>query len=171
MSYPLVEMLTWQGLGDLVNKFREQSLGLDPVSTIWAPSQLYRLHVPFTYCWSPSLVPKPADWGKEIDIAGYVFLDLASSFKPPDDLSKFLEAGEPPIYIGFGSIVIDDPDKFTKLIFEAVDKAGVRAVVNKGWGGIGAGKTPKNVFMLENTPHDWLFPKCKVSQDCLLRLL
>jgi hypothetical protein len=61
MSYPLVEMMTWQGLGDLVNRFRTDVLGLDPVSTIWAPSQLYRLHVPYTYCWSPSLVPKPAD--------------------------------------------------------------------------------------------------------------
>src|SRR5262249_51115691 len=35
MSYPLVEMMTWQGLGDLVNKFRVESLGLDPVSTLW----------------------------------------------------------------------------------------------------------------------------------------
>jgi hypothetical protein len=49
MSYPLVEMMTWQGLGDLVNKFRTKTLGLEPVSTLWAPGQLYRLKVPFTY--------------------------------------------------------------------------------------------------------------------------
>ena len=110
--------------------------------------------------WSPGLIPKPADWGPEIDIAGFVFLDLASSFKPPDPLAKFLEPGEPPVYIGFGSIVVDDPDKFTTLIFEAVKKAGVRALVSKGWGGLGdEGNTPDNIFMLENTPHDWLFPR------------
>ncbi|QSZ35887.1 hypothetical protein DSL72_007009 [Monilinia vaccinii-corymbosi] len=161
MSYPLVEMMTWQGLGDLVNNFRVKTLGLEPVSTLWAPGQLYRLKVPYTYLWSPGLVPKPKDWGPEIDIAGFVFLDLADSFKPPDDLTKFLDGGEPPIYIGFGSIVVDDPDKFTEMIFEAVKKAGVRALISKGWGGLGGENTPGNVFMLENTPHDWLFPKVK----------
>lgn len=89
-----------------------------------------------------------------------MFLDLASSFKPPEALTKFLDAGPPPVYIGFGSIVVDDPDKFTTMIFEAVEKAGVRALVSKGWGGLGDDdNTPDNVFMLENTPHDWLFPR------------
>ncbi len=137
-----------------------KTLGLEPVSTLWAPGQLFRLKVPYTYMWSPGLIPKPADWGPEIDIAGFVFLDLASSFKPPETLAKFLDAGEPPVYIGFGSIVVDDPDKFTSLIFKAVEKAGVRALVSKGWGGLGdEGNTPDNIYMLENTPHDWLFPR------------
>ena len=42
------------------------------------------------------------------------------------------------MYIGFGSIVIDDPSAMTRLIFEAIKKAGVRALVSKGWGGLGA---------------------------------
>jgi len=156
------EFRTWQGLGDLVNRFRVKTLGLEPVSTLWAPGQLFRLKVPYTYMWSPGLIPKPADWGPEIDIAGFVFLDLASSFKPPDTLTHFLDEGEPPLYIGFGSIVVDDPDKFTSLIFEAVEKAGVRALVSKGWGGLGDEEnTPDNIYMLENTPHDWLFPRCR----------
>jgi UDP:flavonoid glycosyltransferase YjiC (YdhE family) len=161
MSYPLVEMMTWQGLGDLVNKFRVKTLGLEPVSSLWAPGALYRMKVPYTYLWSPGLVPKPKDWGPEIDIAGYVFLDLASNYDPPKDLTDFLDAGEPPIYIGFGSIVVDDPDRFTKMIFDAVKIAGVRALVSKGWGGLGGDNTPDNIFMLENTPHDWLFPRVK----------
>lgn len=163
MSYPLVDMMTWQGLGDLVNRFRVKTLCLDPVSTIWAPGQLYRLKVPYSYMWSPKLCPKPKDWGPEIDISGFAFLELASSFKPPDDLVEFLERNKenPPIYIGFGSIVVDDAKAFTKLIFKAVDKAGVRALVNKGWGGFGdEGHTPDNIHMLGNTPHDWLFPRC-----------
>lgn len=137
-----------------------KTLGLEPVSTLWAPGQLFRLKVPYTYMWSPGLIPKPPDWGPEIDIAGFVFLDLASSFKPPETLAKFLDAGDPPVYIGFGSIVVDDPEKFTSLIFNAVEKAGVRALVSKGWGGLGdEGNTPDNIYMLENTPHDWLFPR------------
>ncbi|KAJ8117470.1 hypothetical protein OPT61_g1334 [Boeremia exigua] len=162
MSYPLVEMMMWQGLGDLINKFRTQVLHLEDISTLWAPGQLYRLKVPYTYMWSPGIIPKPKDWGPEIDVTGFVFLDLASSFTPPDDLKKFLDDGDPPVYIGFGSIVVDDPDQFTKLIFKAVELAGVRALVSKGWGGFGSNADcPDNVFMLENTPHDWLFPRCK----------
>lgn len=163
MSYPMVEMMIWQGLGDLVNDLRVKTLGLDPVSTLWAPGALYRMNVPFAYLWSPSLVPKPADWGDEVDICGFVYLDLAASFTPPDPLTKFLEAGEAPIYIGFGSIVVDDANKFTEMIFEAVKLAGVRALVSKGWGGLGGDSldVPENIFLLDNTPHDWLFPRVK----------
>ncbi|KAI0996439.1 Sterol 3-beta-glucosyltransferase [Podosphaera aphanis] len=159
MSYPLVEMMTWQGLGDLVNNFRVKTLGLEPVSTLWAPGQLYRLKVPYTYLWSPSLVPKPDDWGPEVDIAGFVFLDLASAYEPPKDLQDFLNTGPTPVYIGFGSIVVDDPDGFSQLIFDAVQKIGVRAVISKGWGELGGDKTPEGVFLLGNVPHDWLFSR------------
>ncbi|KAK5714224.1 hypothetical protein LTR17_017306 [Elasticomyces elasticus] len=163
MSYGLVEMMTWQGLGDIVNRFRERTLGLEPVSSLWAPGALFRMQVPYTYLWSPSLVPKPKDWGPEIEIAGFVFLDLAGKYKPDRELEDFLSAGEPPVYIGFGSIVVDDPNALTQMIFEATKKAGVRALVNKGWGGFGSSndETPDHIFMLGNTPHDWLFPRVK----------
>ncbi|KAL6247486.1 hypothetical protein RBB50_005832 [Rhinocladiella similis] len=165
MSYPLVDLMTWQGLGDLVNRFRVKTLGLEPVSTLWAPGQLSRLKVPMTYLWSPKLVPKPADWGPEIDVVGYVFLDLASSYKPPADLANFLDRSgadkRPIIYIGFGSISgIDDPTAFCQMIFDAVEKANVRAIISRGWGGMGDGlDKPDGIFLLDNVPHDWLFPK------------
>ncbi|CAD6441773.1 343908a9-456e-46f3-8016-4f35469529bc [Sclerotinia trifoliorum] len=159
ISYALVEMMTWQGLGDVINRFRERALGLEPISLIWAPGMLSRLRVPYTYCWSPALIPKPKDWGKHISISGFYFLSLASSYTPEPDLAAFLADGPPPVYIGFGSIVVDDPNAMTSLIFEAVKKTGVRALVSKGWGGLGgdALDVPEGVFMLGNVPHDWLF--------------
>ncbi|TVY28311.1 Sterol 3-beta-glucosyltransferase [Lachnellula hyalina] len=159
VSYALVEMMTWQGLGDVINRFREHALGLEPISLIWAPGMLSRLRVPYTYCWSPALIPKPKDWGQYISISGFYFLSLASSYTPEPELAAFLAAGPPPVYIGFGSIVVDDPNAMTKMIFEAVKKAGVRALVSKGWGGLGADALgiPEGVFMLGNVPHDWLF--------------
>ena len=51
VSYALVEMMTWQGLGDIINRFRENSLGLEPVSIMWAPGMASRLRIPYTYCW------------------------------------------------------------------------------------------------------------------------
>jgi UDP:flavonoid glycosyltransferase YjiC (YdhE family) len=55
--------------------------------------------------------------------------------------------------------VVDNPDAMTQLIFKGVKLAGVRALVSKGWGGLGADDAgnPDNIFMLGNVPHDWLF--------------
>jgi len=108
---------------------------------------------------SPALIPKPKDWGRHIDIAGFYFLSAGLSYTPTPELAAFLEAGSPPIYVGFGSIVVDDPNAMTRLIFDAVKKTGQRALVSKGWGGFGADElgVPTGVFMLGNVPHDWLF--------------
>ncbi|KFZ02573.1 hypothetical protein V500_00118 [Pseudogymnoascus sp. VKM F-4518 (FW-2643)] len=159
ISYAMIEVLMWQGLGDIINRFRVKCLGLDPVSLIWAPGMLQRLKVPHTYCWSPALIAKPKDWGPHISISGFYFLSLASNYTPAPDLQSFLDAGLPPIYIGFGSIVLDNPNAMTELIFEAVRKTGQRVLLSKGWGAMGADELhiPDGVFMLGNVPHDWLF--------------
>jgi UDP:flavonoid glycosyltransferase YjiC (YdhE family) len=159
ISYVMIELLMWQGLGDIINRFRVKCLGLDPVSLIWAPGMLQRLRIPHTYCWSPALIAKPKDWGPHISISGFYLLNLASSYTPAPDLQAFLDAGPPPVYIGFGSIVLDDPNAMTELIFEAVRKTGQRVLLSKGWGGMGAEelRIPGGVFMLDNVPHDWLF--------------
>jgi sterol 3beta-glucosyltransferase len=46
-----------------------------------------------------------ADWGPQIDVVGFCFLNLSQDYKPPESLVKFLAAGPPPIYVGFGSLV------------------------------------------------------------------
>jgi hypothetical protein len=51
LSYYMVDVLTWQGLGDVINKFRVHELGLEPMSLMWAPTTLHRLSIPHTYCW------------------------------------------------------------------------------------------------------------------------
>ncbi|KAK4176126.1 family 1 putative glycosyltransferase [Triangularia setosa] len=161
VSYTLVEMMTWQGLGDVINRFRTNVLDLESLSLLWAPGLISRMRIPTTYCWSPALIPKPADWGEEVSVSGFFFLNLESGYEPDPALKSFLDTGPPPVYIGFGSIVVDDPDALTKTIFDAVKRTGVRALVSKGWGGIGgdALSLPENVFMLGNCPHDWLFKR------------
>ncbi|KAK7035899.1 sterol 3-beta-glucosyltransferase UGT80A2 [Favolaschia claudopus] len=163
LTFALAEILTWQGVGDLVNKFRTHTLGLEPLALRSGPGLVDRVKIPWTYCMSPALVPKPEDWKNHIDVVGFYFLDLATSFTPPDDLAAFLAAGEPPVYIGFGSVVIDDPEAMTNMIFEATANAGVRALVSAGWGGLGGKTIPSHIFILGNVPHDWLFDKDRVS--------
>jgi UDP:flavonoid glycosyltransferase YjiC (YdhE family) len=60
-----------------------------------------------------------------------------------------LASGDAPVYIGFGSVVVEDPAAMTKTIFEATKQAGVRALVSAGWGGLGDTSVPDNVFILK----------------------
>ncbi len=54
--------------------------------------------VPFGYCWSEALVPKPPDWGDHIDVVG--FFNLAegklTSYQPSPELAEFLAEGVHP---------------------------------------------------------------------------
>ena len=142
-------------MGDLINEFRKDVLGLSTLHTRQAVRLMIDERVPYTYCWSPSLVPKPKDWDSHIDISGFFFLDLATNYKPPDDLSEFLHAGDPPIYIGFGSITGHNPGRILKTILKALTATGYRALLS----GLAtdADPLPSNVFRIGNCPHDWLF--------------
>ncbi|KAI1379579.1 sterol glucosyltransferase [Hypoxylon crocopeplum] len=154
LSYAVVEFLTWQGLGDVINKFRE-SIDLEPVAFSDGPRLAETLKVPFTYCWSPALVPKPADWESHIDVCGFFFRE-PPDYTPPPELDKFLRAGPPPVYIGFGSIVIDDPEKLSAMLLEAIRITGARALISRGWSKLGGPET-ENVMYLGDVPHEWLF--------------
>lgn len=72
------------------------------------------------------------------------------------DLEKFLQSGEPPVYIGFGSIVVSNPQKLINTVLLAVAQAGVRAIISKGWGNI-VGPPDPNIYYIEDCPHEWLF--------------
>ncbi|KAK1986369.1 UDP-glucose,sterol transferase [Colletotrichum cereale] len=154
-SYAAVEFLTWQGLGDLVNAWRVESLELEPVPSTEGHRILESLRVPFTYCWSPSLVPKPSDWGPHIDISGFFFRDPAP-YTPPPDLESFLQADPPPIYIGFGSIVVGGIEGLMTMVLSAVRATGVRAIISRGWSNLTGEESP-NVFYVGDCPHEWLF--------------
>ncbi|KAF6836366.1 sterol glucosyltransferase [Colletotrichum musicola] len=154
VSYSIVEWLTWQGLGDVINEWRK-TIDLEEVPFSEGPVLAEVQKIPFTYCWSPALVPKPVDWPAYIDVCGFFFRE-PPKYTPDPELANFLASGPTPIYIGFGSIVIDDPDRMTKILVEAVHRAGVRAIISKGWSNLG-GVESENVLFLGDCPHEWLF--------------
>ncbi|KAH9670932.1 sterol 3-beta-glucosyltransferase ugt80a2 [Citrus sinensis] len=161
LSYQIVDALIWLGIRDMINDFRKKRLNLRRV-TYLSGSYSSPLDVPYAYIWSPHLVPKPkADWGPKIDVVGFCFLDLASTYEPPDSLVKWLEDGEKPIYIGFGSLPVEEPEKMTEIIVKALEITGHRGIINKGWGGLGNLAESKDfLYLLDNCPHDWLFSRC-----------
>ncbi|KIV91998.1 hypothetical protein PV10_06480 [Exophiala mesophila] len=168
LSYFLVDAIIWQGLGSVINRFRYQVLGLEPINPTLAPGMLHRLRIPHYYCWSPTLIPKPSDWRSSISVPGYFLLPSPTKYNMPEALQQFLDSGSRPIFIGFGSIVIDDPDGLTSIILRALELTGVRAILARGWGSLKVGEgfnssNRDNIFVLHgDIPHDQLFQKVSV---------
>jgi UDP:flavonoid glycosyltransferase YjiC (YdhE family) len=110
---------------------------------------------------SPAVLPKPRDWPEHIDICGFSVLPAKSDYKPPNEIKNFLNSGPTPLYVGFGSIVVDDQIKLTRIVFEAIKNAGQRAIVSKGWGNLGVDEVdvPENILIVGSVPHDWLFER------------
>ncbi|URE05893.1 sterol 3-beta-glucosyltransferase [Musa troglodytarum] len=160
LSYLIVDCLIWLGIWGMINDLRRRKLKLRPLSFLSVLTSTS--NIPYGYIWSPHLIPKPKDWGPKIDVVGFCFLDLASNYEPPESLVDWLNAGEKPFYIGFGSLPVQEPEKMTEIIVEALKITGQRGIINKGWGGLGNLAEPKDyVYLLDNVPHDWLFLQCK----------
>uniref|UniRef100_M4BDD3 Uncharacterized protein n=1 Tax=Hyaloperonospora arabidopsidis (strain Emoy2) TaxID=559515 RepID=M4BDD3_HYAAE len=111
--------------------------------------------------WSPHIVPKPNDWGKIYDVIGTVTLEGPSStYKPSPQLEAFLDQGDGPIFVGFGSMVIQDPEGVTKMIIDAAAEVNVRVLIQSSWSDMAGNLTiPDSIFFLGSCPHDWLMPR------------
>lgn len=158
-AYKLFEQFVWLFLKGSINTWRRDTLGLPPYAEPSPFSALQRGHLPTLYGFSPSVLPKPAEWGDHIHVTGYWFLPSEAGWQPPTALVEFLNAGAPPVYIGFGSMASNDPQKTATLIRSAVKAAGVRAVVATGWDVAREARTDPDIFVLESVPHEWLFPR------------
>lgn len=115
--------------------------------------------VPVIYAISPSLVPRPKAWRDNIHMSGFWWNEHVQPYTPSAELKAFLQAGEKPVYIGFGSMVSGDMTELSQIIQEAVALSGVRAVVALGWGQKEAAVPNEHIFYVDSVPHDWLFPR------------
>lgn len=159
VSHRIIKQAMWQGFRAADNLARREVLDLPPVS-FWGPfkSRLL-LDSPVVYGFSPSVIPKPPDWGAETHVTGYWFLDSADDWLPPAALAEFLKNGAPPVYIGFGSMSNRKPEETVDLILEALAQTEQRAVLLSGWSGLQKEDLPETVFMANQVPHSWLFPR------------
>ncbi|RAL14296.1 sterol glucosyltransferase [Aspergillus homomorphus CBS 101889] len=156
LSYSMVELLTWTGLANIINAWRVKTLNIEELSPRTATGLMETLKVPHTYCWSPALIPRPYDWASHIDICGFFFRE-EPHYVPSAEIHNFLSGKPAPVYIGFGSIVMEDPVSMTKLIRDALNQLGIRAIVSRGWSNLGQGCADPNILFIDDCPHEWLF--------------
>jgi sterol 3beta-glucosyltransferase len=158
-SYRLVALANafWAGA---TNDFRAKTLGLPKLPRFANPMRRADgADVPALYAFSEHVLPRPADWPASAEITGAWFLDEAEGFEPPAALCAFLNAGPPPVYVGFGSMGAAHAERRAATVLEALSIAGERAVLAAGWGGLKPTELPPSIFLVESAPHDWLFPQ------------
>lgn len=146
--------------GDPITKWRRETLGLPPRRG--HHNYLRRAdgtRATVLQAFSRHILPEPLEYPDWVHTVGFWFLPAPPDWTPPQELSDFLAAGDPPVYIGFGSMVGTDSQRTGRIIAEAIRLARVRAVVATGWGGIPSEELGKDVLILDQVPHDWLFPR------------
>ena len=159
LTHLMGEQVVWQPFRRISNQWRREFLKLPPLPFTGPYMRFLRQQLPYLYGYSDAVVPKPFDWPEWLHVTGYWFLNRPEGWEPPAELERFLEAGPPPVYVGFGSMINDDPAAKTDLVVKALDIAGQRGVLLTGWGGLGGRKLPSTVFQVDSVPHDWLFPR------------
>jgi sterol 3beta-glucosyltransferase len=141
-----------------LNRWRTDVLGLRPLPRFAKSGEINGEPLPVLHAFSKHVVRRPEDWPDHAFLTGYWFLDDTTGWTPPPDLQAFLDAGPPPVYVGFGSMTDKDPEAKAQLVIEAVAKADCRAVIATGWGGLTADALPNTIFAIDGAPHDKLFP-------------
>lgn len=159
LTHFLVDHVLWLAARSFINPWRVDQLDLPPIGWRGPYAAMRRQKLPYICGFSPSVLPRPADWLPEQHVAGYWFLDRPADWLPPANLVDFLAAGPPPVCVGFGSMVGRDPAQLNDLTLQAIRLSGQRAVLSSGWSGLGEADLPETIFKVDDIPHDWLFPQ------------
>eukprot|EP01062_Namystynia_karyoxenos_P066509 TRINITY_DN60436_c0_g1_i1.p1 TRINITY_DN60436_c0_g1~~TRINITY_DN60436_c0_g1_i1.p1 ORF type:complete len:1072 (+),score=305.94 TRINITY_DN60436_c0_g1_i1:101-3217(+) len=170
LSYFAVEFFEWRGMRAIFDDFRRK---LDLPTLHWGDrgmmpsSQFLRLQIPFVHMWSPSFVPKPADWGPGIDVVGNFFDkdEKEQDYSPDPALAEFLDTTggrAPPILVNFGSMKFENAEAVTRMVYTVADATGIRVLLQSGWTQFGVpGDAPEShgCFIMGRAPHSWLMKK------------
>lgn len=153
LSFHIMRQLLWQSVrvSDMTTR---KLLGMSKPAFLGSFKR-----TPLLYGYSRHVLPVPDDWDDLTHIAGYWFLQPPDGWTPPSKLVDFLNAGSPPVYIGFGSMGSKNPEEASQLAVKALSLSGQRGVIASGWGGLKQSNLPDSVYMLSSIPHNWLFPR------------
>ena len=158
LAFQVGDHLVWSLARPVVNQVRK-SYGLAPSGFTPNLRQSILSGEPLLLAYSEELLPRSSDWPDNVQVTGYWRLEHSKGWEPPAELNAFLGAGPPPVYVGFGSMAIRDPEATMTAILQAIRGAKTRAVICAGWGRLVSDRADADVLVIDEAPHDWLFPK------------
>lgn len=162
-SYDIFEALNFSTFGPDINSWRRRVLRT-PHIYMYASglNHVNMCKIPFSAMWSPAFVPKPEDWPEQCEVVGTFVVEQKQDFdlSPFSELEAWINIGEKPIFIGFGSMVVEEPRKLEDIIKQAAHNAGVRVVVQSSWTKMDVEDGSDLLRNVGPCPHDWLLPLC-----------
>jgi UDP:flavonoid glycosyltransferase YjiC (YdhE family) len=103
---------------------------------------------------------KQADWPRQTVVAGFPFFDQDGQAELTPELTRFLDAGPPPIVFTLGSSAVRDAGPFYSHSAVAAELLGRRAVLLVGKDACNKPATlPDSVFACDYAPFSKLFPR------------
>ena len=160
LGHRLTRAALWSTARASANDACVEVLGAKPAPLLPGPHEGL-LPGPVLYGFSETFLPRPPDWGSDVHVTGFWFVDEPATFSPPRDLAQFLDEGPPPVCVGFGSMSTETPQKVSAMVLEAAKTARVRLVLLSGWAGLEPGMLSRDVIALSGVPHAWLYPRCR----------
>lgn len=138
-----------------------RELGLPPVrgfiDEIWSSSRLNLVAV------SPTLFPRPVDWPAHHQVCGQLALpEEQRGWQMPPPLQAFLDAGAPPVYMTFGSMLGGEEHLaiVLQILIDAAHAAGCRAIIQADWARAPDVVEQADIYRLDRAPHAAVFPRC-----------
>ncbi|MFI2204991.1 glycosyltransferase [Streptomyces sp. NPDC020192] len=110
---------------------------------------------PVHHGFSPLVVPRPRDWRPGLAVSGY-WWPYDREDQLPSKLREFLDSGPPPVFVGLGSATVPDAGRLSARVVAALRRAGLRGVIQRGWGGLAA--DGEDMLTVDDVPHALLFP-------------
>jgi sterol 3beta-glucosyltransferase len=157
-SYRAARYVTGAWCRKDVDRWRAADLGLGKPKGRHDP--LASRDVTVLHAFSEHVIPRPHDWPDTARITGYWQLPQTEDWTPPRRLAEFLDAGEPPVYIGFGSMPVADPARLADTIIAATKQTGTRTILYSLDPRVRRQLSQQTaITVIRQAPHDWLFPR------------
>jgi sterol 3beta-glucosyltransferase len=113
LSYTLYR-LSWIGAHRQISHWCQDTLQMQPPHRFLDYRFRMNRPVPVLYSYSKLVLPSPPDWNARTLASGYWRLP-SNGYHPPESLRDFLANGPPPVFVGFGSTVSNNPERFDRI--------------------------------------------------------
>ena len=139
-THSMFQRLYWRSMAQDINTFRA-GLGLAPVSTPTA-TRLAAVGTLELQAYHSALVPDLGDYPPHRPIIGFLAPDhelreRLGELEVDPETDAWLTDGEPPVFVGFGSMPVTDPVATLDMITTVADRVGTRVLVGAGWSRFG----------------------------------
>jgi sterol 3beta-glucosyltransferase len=158
LTHTIVTQVFWRGGDLLYRRVRKEDPGL-PLLGGWPFASSSASRPPILFAFSRHIVAPAPEWAGIAEVTGYWPLNALPGWSPPTDLARFLEQGAPPVYIGLGSGGPAEGGAWIAIARDALERAGVRGILDVGSGDTPAGGLPPSIIVVEGIPHTWLFAR------------